>query len=89
MAVPRFLPNARDPEGGRDYVSNWMENPVDLLRFEGDRVSSRIGLISINSIGNESRNRETENQEGYDRDESSQPHTPDCKTMNERGYLTP
>jgi len=89
VAVSRFLPNAGDPEAWRDYVSNWMENPVDLLRFESDSVSSRIGGISIDSIGNQSRNRETENQEGYDRDENSQPHTPDCKTMNERGYLTP
>jgi hypothetical protein len=89
MAVPRFLPNAGDPEPWRDYVSNWMEIPVDPLRFEGDRVSRGIGLISLDSIGNQSRNRETEDQEGYNRDENSQPHTPDCKTMNERGYLTP
>ena len=54
-----------------------MENPVDLLRFESDGVRNRIGLISIDSIGNESRIRKAENQEGYDRDENSQPHTPD------------
>ena len=40
-----------------------MENPVDLLRFESDGVRNRIGLISIDSIGNESRNRKAENQE--------------------------
>jgi hypothetical protein len=51
VTVSQFLPNTADPQGWRDYVSNWMENSVGLLGFEGDRVSNRIRPIAIDSIG--------------------------------------
>ena len=74
VTVSWFLPDADDSEAWRDYARNWMEHPVSLLGFEGDRVSSRIGLIPIDSIRYNSRNRETEDQESCDRDENSKPH---------------